>query len=473
MATPGYQYTEHTGTEIRARLASRLNDPDNCFWSASELDVYIQEALDTWALYSQFYSCKSTLTVAAGEVEVDLNTLLTSTTTGSEAPLKFTISGQKILSSILLHLVETRNPDVTTYTPTTHISANLLNHYISIAFNQFIQDSACYVNKREYPITAPILSGEPIYSLDQSINNIVRAEHITLANDIRLLRRVSLENSKYIEPGVWNSKARPKYYSLETTAALKLYLLPWPNDISTLRLYTIEHSPLLVNLLSSDQSWNLPYEFWPAIKFLALHKIYSTDGPTRWPQMSTYCLSRYNQYVQLARGYSALSDGWTEEGLLTFTTIGSFDNTYTGWRNKSSLNTLTGGATPRRELAILSPNKVFIRQKLDRTLGLSFDVVRNAPNFTPSDPFPIGEDYLPYVLDYSEHLALLKSGGKEFSDSMPLYSNFLYGAGRVNDKLDASIISPDKGSQFAKFTVATADSDRQQASTSQQQQGQG
>lgn len=463
MATPGYQYTEHTGTEVRARLASRLNDPDNCFWSASELDVYIQEALDTWALYSQFYSCKATLTVAAGEVEVDLNTLVTPTTTGSESPLKFTIGGQKILSSILLHLVETRNPDLTAYVPTSHISSNLLNHYIAIAFNQFIQDSASYVNKREFAITAPILAGETVYSLDQSINNIVRAEHITIENDIRLLRRVSLENSKYIEPGVWNSKARPKYYSLETTAALKLYLLPWPNDISTLRLYTIEHTPLSVDLLTSDQSWNVPYEFWPAIKFLALHKIYSTDGPTRWPQMASYCLSRYNQYVQLARGYSALSDGWIEEGLLTFTSIGSFDNTYTGWRNKAALSTLTGAATPRRELAILSPNKVFIRQKIDRVLGLSFDVVRNAPTVVTSDPFPIGEDYLSYILDYAEHLAMIKSGGKEFFDSMPLYSSFLYGAGRVNDKLDAAIISPDKGSQFAKFTSATADSDKQQA----------
>lgn len=432
MALVGFTYDQLTLSQVRSRLAARLNDPDNCFWSADELDTYLQESLDTWGLYARYFSNRELGTLTAGEHELDLSLL-------TNSPLSFSISGQKILRSILLHLIETRSTDLAAYTPTGHISANLLNNYISLAFNQFIQESYSYVNKREYPITSAVLANNSgIFPISSAINNLVRVEHISIEGNIRTLHRTSLQDLRNLSLSGWNSTGRPSYYALDTSSPLHIYLSPWPNDLATLRLYTIEHSPLTVSLLTTDQSWNLPYEFWPAVKYLALYKIYSTDGPTKYDSMADYCLRRYKEYVSLARVYSPINFAWVEEQPMYPSSFADFDHLYTNWRNGTAVNLDSGGKLDKT-LGILSPNKVFSRKKYSRNVSLSFDLCVNAPTLTSTSYFPVAEDYLSYILDYAEHLATTKIGGKEFMETLTLYASFISGAMRFNDKIKASL----------------------------------
>lgn len=470
MAILGYAYTEHLVSTVRAKLAARLNDAGNCFWSAEELDFYLQEAVDTWGLYARFFACRATVNVPAGGMEVNLSSLLTTAAAGgTESPLAFTVSGQQLLRSTLYHLMEPRAlPTSSTFNSsllTGQFSASLLNAYIPLAINQFIQETFCFVFQRQWPATALVASGEYKYALSQYYNNLVRVEHTSLEDDIRVLRRISHEQAKYVKSSLWNAQSRPEFYALETSSALSIYLLPWPNDSGKLTFYTIEHDPSIVDLFTNNQSWSMPYEFWAGVKFLALAKLCSTDGPTRYPQMAEYCLARYQQYVELARDYSALNDCWVEESLATFSPLSTFDNLYPGWRNKAALATLSSATiSPRKEIGIMSPNKIFIRQKVDRDISLSFDISRNAPTLVATDYFPVGEDYLGYILDYAEHLALMKCGGAEFNESIALYKNFLYGAGRVNDKLNASLAkleSPAK--EKYRQGQRIAESDRKEA----------
>lgn len=466
MSLPGFVYTDHMLSAVRARLASRLNDPDNCFWSSTELDWYLQEALDCWGLYARYFSVRGTLTVTAGEFEADLSAVSTTAFDGvtAESALSFSVSGQKILKACLLHLLETRSTDLTTYTATGHISTDLLNHYIPLAVNQFLQESFSYVTKREYPLTSAVLSSNSgRFTLDEKINNLVRVEHISLESNVRNLRRVSLNDAKNLRSNVWNSQSRPEFYTIETTPMLQMYLLPWPNDLATLRLYSVEHTKLASNLYATDQSFSFPYEFWWAVKFLTLYKVYSTDGPTQYPQMAEYCLKRYKECLTVARDYSSLNFAWVEERPMHLSPMTEFDNMYAGWRNRSAID-LDAGGRLNKELGIMSPNKIFLRSKYSRDISLSFDLVRNAPTLTSTDEFPVGEDYLPYILDYAEHLACIKMGGKEFSDSYPLYESFLAGAMRLNDRLKASIASLNPPSKVAyRQSQSSQESDKREA----------
>jgi len=229
---------------------------------------------------------------------------------------------------------------------------------------------------------------------------------------------------------------------------LQMYLLPWPNDLATLRLYTVEHTTLDISLYTTDQSFSFPYEFWWGVKMLTLYKVYSTDGPTHYPMMAEYCLKRYKEAVSLARDYSAINFAWVEEKPMHLSPMGEFDNMYSGWRNKTAIDLDASGKLDK-SLGVMSPNKLFLRQKYNRNISLSFDLVRNAPTLTTTDEFPVGEDYLGYILDYAEHLACLKMGGKEFADSMPLYESFLSGAMRLNDRLKGAIASLNSPAKIA------------------------
>lgn len=450
MPLNGYGYTQHLVQDVQARLATRLNDPGNCFWSNAELLWYLQEALDCWGLYARYFSTRARLTVTAGDREINLSSAVTTAIDNtSEAALSFSVSGQKILTSCLLHLLETRSTDLATYTATGHISTDLLNQYIAISVNQFLQESFSFVTLREYPLTSAVLSSNSgLFPLDQKINNIVCAEHISLEGNVRTLRRVSLNEAKNLRSNIWNSQSRPEFYHLETTPMLQMYLLPWPNDLATLRLYTVEHTTLDVNLYTTNQSFAMPYEFWWGVKMLTLYKVYSTDGPTSYPQMAEYCLKRYKEAVSLARDYSAINFAWAEEKPMHLSPLNEFDNMYSGWRNKAAIDLDAGGKLDK-SLGVMSPNKLFLRSKYNRDISLSFDLVRNAPTLTTTNDFPVGEDYLGYILDYAEHLACLKMGGKEFADSMPLYESFLSGAMRLNDRLKGAIASLNSPAKIA------------------------
>lgn len=469
MSLLGFEYTQHILAQVRDRLALRLNDPDNCFWSADELDNYLLESLDAWNLYARYFSVRATGTLTSGAHELDLSSLVTSKLNPvvgdtTDAPLSYSVSGQKILISCLLHLLETRNTTLTSHTPTGHIDSDLLVNYISLAVNQFIQESFCYVNKREYPITAEALSdANGRYTLDENINNLVHVEHITLEGNIRTLRRVDIAQARNMSRTMWNAPGRPEYYALSTTSPLAMYLLPWPNDIATIRLYTVEHTAGTEDLFTVDENFTFPYEFWPAVKYLTLYKIYSTDGPTHYPQMADYCMQRYKEYVTLAREYSPLNFSWIEETPCYVSPFSEIDNMYPSWRNKSSVDLDSGGKLTN-EISILSPNLLVSHKKYSRDVSFSFDLIRNVPTFRATDGFPVGEDYLPYILDYAEHLATIKSGGAEFQSTLSLYDNFLVGAMRLNDKLAAGLarLKPKSQGQY-KQHQSTQEYDRQEA----------
>lgn len=451
-------YTQYTLADIRGRLAQRLNDPSNVHWTSNELNFYLQESLDTWNLYARYLSSRATITLTAGQHELDLSNV-------SGGQISHLVSGQKILTSSLLHLLELTDPTLLgSYVATGHISTTLLNNYISTAFNQFIQESYCYLNKREYPLTSLVLSAtDGLYTLDPKVSNIAYAEHITLESNVRNLRRVDMQSARNLMREFWNSRSRPEYYSLETSNALQLYLLPWPNDISTLRLYTVESTKLTANLVSADQSFSMPYEFWWGVKFLALYKIYSTDGPTSYPQLAQYCLQRYKESISLARDYTPINFAWAEEQPIYISPFKEFDNIYPGWRNKTSIDLDSGGKL-RKELGILSPNIVISPSKYSRDVSFSFDLIRNAPTLASGDNFPVGEEFITYILDYAEHLAAIKLGGKEFADTLPLYESFVLGAMRYNDKLKASLPKIKHESQGAYAnSQSSQESDRREA----------
>jgi hypothetical protein len=68
--------------------------------------------------------------------------------------------------------------------------------------------------------------------------------------------------------------------------------------------------------------------------------------------------------------------------------------------------------------------------------SMTFTVVQNAPiPANDAAPVQLARDDLDAVLGYAVHIAMFKSGGSEFTDTMPLLDNFIKAAARYNSKL--------------------------------------
>lgn len=69
---------------------------------------------------------------------------------------------------------------------------------------------------------------------------------------------------------------------------------------------------------------------------------------------------------------------------------------------------------------------------------VTVNVVRNMVlPMADSDQLQVGRDDVSAILDYAQHIAMLKCGGAEFAATFPLYANFLRRCTLYNSKLAA------------------------------------
>jgi hypothetical protein len=70
--------------------------------------------------------------------------------------------------------------------------------------------------------------------------------------------------------------------------------------------------------------------------------------------------------------------------------------------------------------------------------SVRLDVVRNAVvPVADGDFIQLGREYASPVLDEAFHIAMFKSGGSEFADTVPLHQSFIRAAANYNERLKA------------------------------------
>ena len=113
-ANRGYFHTQLS--VVRAALAERLHDPNNVYWVAAELNLYIQEALHAFQAFTNWYRERANLQLQVGSLFYDLTApgvLLPNATSFAPNLFGYNVSSQTLASQILYHLIEpqlTGNP---------------------------------------------------------------------------------------------------------------------------------------------------------------------------------------------------------------------------------------------------------------------------------------------------------------------------------------------------------------------------
>ena len=140
---------------------------------------------------------------------------------------------------------------------------------------------------------------------------------------------------------------------------------------------------------------------------------------------------------------------------LGYSSLSDLDNGQPGWEDQT---TATSGqpSTPQMWTPVGLDLIAIWPADAAGNNSLTVDGIAQTPVLSDDNSFvDIGEEELNMLLDYIEHLAVFKEGGKEFAASQVMYQNFLKGCATRNSMLMAS-------ASFRRFMGVQNDFERKQ-----------
>ena len=439
-------YTHTTWTALQTALSQRLQDTAQNFWTATEIPLYLSEALRTFGVLSGFWRERSTLTLTASTAFFDLMTQ----TVGF--PTLTTLIGSAVTDRDIIQLAQfallESASDQATWPGTAQFTYNDVSNAVIRRRNQFLADTGIILTRSTQAVSSPAI-GRAV--LGDTIIDVRRCafQGATPFDYYSTMWRTD-ERELVLADSSWNvNSGTPRAFSVLGPPPLLLQMAPPPLASGTLDLVTVNASPTL-DPATSATALGIPDDLTPAIKWGVLADLLGIDGQSRDPARASFCEQRYQQFVQLARMLPLVVNAEIQGASTIPTTLADLDNAVPNWQN------VTG--TPSY-LALAGWNLLAVYPVADGSgpYSATVDVVRKAPIPTVNSPdVQLGREQLDMILDYAEHLALFKVGGYEFAVTARQADNFLVQSITYNQRLAASaryIIAPKRSSQREKEFV--------------------
>jgi hypothetical protein len=184
-------------------------------------------------------------------------------------------------------------------------------------------------------------------------------------------------------------------------------------------------SPLLI-----PDDWN-----W-LLKFGMMADVLRKESESQDLERAAYCEKRFQEGLRLIVEMPWLLQARINNVACDTPSVAEMDQYDYEWQSNPNANTVIvrGGI----DLFAVSPSI-----PVNTNVAVTLSMVANAPvPQVSTDPVQVSRDVLDAILDYSQHLATFKEGGKEFADSMVLHDNFLRVAMEQNSRLRESGIFP-------------------------------
>jgi hypothetical protein len=416
-------YFQVTQANLLVALSERLDDPNNIYWSAAELRIYIAEALRTWQAYTGWYRMRVVLNAAANTQWYDLTASLT------PPLLKYTATDQGLLSSVLYHLLE---PQIASsaYVGTDQFDLVTIQASLQNRVNRFLGDTGAVIN----------------YVLQQGgiIPSATRALLPSTTIDVRRVAWVDSTSGSTIvlwKESDWsinaflhstaNEPGSPLVYAEGGMPPNSIRLAPPPANDGLLELLLIQSGPTVnvtAPLPSTPVILQIPDDFVWGVKWGVLADLLSRDGQCKDAQRAAYCESRYQECVQLLRTFPSVTGMQIGSQSIFTSSVFDLDAFKPSWENETP-STPTDAGLAGRTLMALSPAP-------STNMNLPLDVVRNMPvPVADSDYLQIPSDVVPALIDYVQHLASFKMGGDEFASTQVQRASFLTAAANYNGRL--------------------------------------
>ena len=211
----------------------------------------------------------------------------------------------------------------------------------------------------------------------------------------------------------------PTVYSVSVTPPYTVQLMPAPGDAGSLDLLAIAQGAPLDP--ATGVILGTPDNYAWAIKYGAMADLLSQDGPGRDLQRAAYCEARYQEGVQLCKIMPTVINGSINGNVAQLDSVLNFDAYSVNWHNTVGIPRFLGLAGQTLLATSCVPDPAGTRSG-----SASISIVINAPVPT-DDGFPLGitADQAEVIVDEAQHIAIFKSGGAEFQNSIALHKNFV------------------------------------------------
>lgn len=411
---PGY--SETTWGQATSALALQLSDPTFVYWSKVELQLYLAEALRTWAVLTGFWRDTGELTTTASIGFYDLTVLQN---TNNIPLLSYTIKDQDIITLIQYHFLEPATGN--SWTGSEQFTLADLTNSIQKRRDQLLADSGCVVT-RTSGIALPV--AQNLLFLSDHIINIRRIAYLNSVGVISPLFPSDILAQRNYSSADLYTPGDPYSYSSASARPTEILLVPSSNQPGTLDILTVSSGTALDPTIGV--LLNIPDDYTQTIKWGAMADLLAKDGPARDPIRSAYCERRYQLGVELIKIAPVVVNAEINGISLDTDSITNMDSYNPTWQ--------TTVGTPDSIASIKT--LVAVAPCPDGVYSITFDVVCKAPiPATDGDFIQIGQEQLDPLLGYAKHLAAFKMGGEEFRSTMKDAENFFNAALAYNERL--------------------------------------
>lgn len=416
-------------------LAARLSDPDHAFWSENELKSYLTEALRTNQVFTSIYNKRVTIPTAPNTLFYDLFSLV--------PELAPSVTDEEVMRDIAFALQEPYIVGTGTWVGTQQFTASSVLQAIQYRRDKFFLETGLVLQNSEVSGPTPTT---PSIGLAQSVMDVRNALWKDLDGNYSLMWRtdqfiLNSVPSTQLTPGI------PENFYTYPLQPLIMEVAPTPLDIGQINLLTTNTGATLT--LGSPQILGVPDDLCWVIKFGALADLFAQDGPGQDDARATYCESRWRDGITLSRITNFVHTG-QNNGIPWY--IDSLAQMNTGdptWITRAS-------GTP--EVLALSGNMACVGPVADGVYSLTFDIM---PKMiippSPTSYVQVGPETIDILLDYAQHLANVKEGVKELTNSQRQYENMVRFAAIQNDKLRAAAqnfdVMSDRSNVEKKFNI--------------------
>lgn len=439
---PFYQY--NTKAQARQQIANRLYDPTMVFYTGAEIDLYLTEALRTFNAYAQYWKAEFTFPPTENVQWYDLtqvpNTLR-----------PYTVTDQNLYTLMEYHLLEpvagnfpATGPS-SPWTGTKMFSINDLMNAVQRRRDEILSVTGCSVTQSTVPLTPNITRT----ILPENVLDVRRVAYFALSGgsgygeggygngpyggnsiiDAFPLYRDDVWAFQAFESN-WttNSAGTPSSYAMSSQPPISFDVDTPPTLPGNYELITVNAGPILTTQTAT--LLGIPDDFSWVLKWGALADLFSKQGEAKDELRAQYCNKRYQQGMALLLNAPAALTIRINNLPLWMDAARSADEYNSSWQAVAAgvpVDVYTAGLN----LIALSP-------KPDATvLDVTASVVQNAPiPVQDSDFVQVSQDDYDVIIDYAQHIALLKNGGEEFTATAELYGRFVKQASLYNRKLN-------------------------------------
>lgn len=404
-------YATTTLGDAIGEMGSRLSDPVHVRWTEVELTYYIREAIRTFNALTNHFRASVDFSTTNKQAFYELATVAP----GLRA---MTVTTQEVVNQILYTLME---PPLngTTWMGTAQYALNDVLSAMQQARDTFLFETGVVVSSSTMDIDPAPSDG--VIDLDESVINVRRLAWEAAGGILAPLRREDQWGLVNYRVG-WQTlrQASPLAYSVSAQPPLQVQIAPVTNQPGTLHLLTLDRGEV-PNILDTTQVLGVPDDWAWVVIFGALTQLFQRDGLALDPGRAQYCEARWKDGLARAKAAAVVLSADVDGTWTPLSSVPDADKFSSDWQVVSGVprRILTMGHTL---IGMWPPAGV---PPAGGSYTVTLDVVRNAPvPSTLGDYLQVGPELLNDLLDYAQHLALMKEGAGQVELAMGLLQQF-------------------------------------------------